>query len=581
MRPNYIKLLSLVTMKKLITSTLLTLFCTVFLFAQDYEIYNISSETGIYSIVPSNIDNGVTSIPYNFSVHTNDPNGMRIFIEPLSQGNECKDCNVTVGSPLITPGQSNFSTVFYLEGGSGLIDELRVKITGVTVNDIKREFSIPVRIFYGEDYPFLYRFRPVNNDLVPTQCLIGEDKINIAYDYYQGADNKGFKMTALPMTRDELSPFYLFDQGSSNPETGEVKTCSFFIAGGKYVGVDSIQLLIQDYAEEITYGSFTIPTNISFGKVIIDNFSIDDIVNNLSLGDFFEVDFSTKVKQNYSSNYWVYFDPMMGDSVIENCSGNDPEIYSLMEPEGTAAYTVDDSYTYADGFRLQILDNEGVHVLGQFIFSEFSNDFRVIHSPIDMKIEWSSPVDYSLSRIGDNVSCEVSLSSTALMDVYVKMTPYEGNDIIAGVEPAYSDEIELSNLEEVISLSTPVNEIAHVTNLLIEVLDADSDEVLLSYMKKANKRFGSLNTDTKETKTDNGFDFSVFPNPSNGRINLDLRSVSGDAMISVYNTLGQLVSEQNLFINEELISLDINNKGLYKVVVRTDEGIGVQTVVVQ
>ena len=568
-------------MKKLITSTLLLLLFNVFTFAQDYEVYDIYSDLGIYSVIPSNANNGITNVSYIFNVSTDDPDGMRIFITPYSQGDMCKDCEVQVGSPLISAGQSSFTTSFWIEGGNGLIDELRVEITGVTLNDIKREFSIPVRIFYGEDYPSFFDFFPYNTEAVANQCLIGEDKVSMAYEYYQGIEDRGFKMTALPMTNGALSPFYLFDKGSANPETGEFKDCSFFIAGGKFVEVDSIQLIIQDYEEEVTYGDFMIPANFFFGKVIIDGFSIDNIVNNLNLGDYFEVDFSTKVKQNYASNYWVYFDPMMGDSVIENCYGNDPEIYSLMEPEGTAAYTVDDTYTYADGFRLQIFDNDGIHVLGQFVFSEFSNNFRVIHSPIDMQIVWTSPMDYSTSRLGDAVTCNISLSSTEAMDVYVRMTPYEGHTIIPDVEPAYSSEFELTDDSELIALSTTVGAVSHVTNLLIEILDADSDEVILSYMKKVNKRFDNLISNVKDVYAENGFDFSVFPNPSSGNVTLDLQSVSGDAMISVYNTLGQLVSEDRTFLNEEQYNLTIDQEGLYKIVVRTADAVGVQTIIIQ
>jgi hypothetical protein len=568
-------------MKKLISSTLFLLLCSITIFAQNYEVFDITSNLGIYSVVPSNKEFGRTEINYDFNTFTDDPDGMRIFITPYSQGSECSDCETVVGSPLVSEGNSITTLKFWIEGGQGLVDELRVKITGITVNDVKREFSIPVRIFYGQDYPEFYNFGTYTEGQIQYQCLIGEDKAYMVYNYKEGVDNRGYKMTAYPMTKGNYSPFYLTNKGSRNPETDEDELCSFFIGGGKFVSVDSIELVIKDYEEDITYGSFIIPANISFGKVIVDGLFFQDVENFLGFGDYFDIEFSTKVKQNYSSNYWVYFDPIMGDSVINNCTGNEPGVYSSMDPEGFAEYTVQDNNTYADGFRLQIWDNDGVDVLGQLDFQGIFNDFRVVHAPVDLEILSTSPVDYSLSRLGDAIYSNISLYSEDAMEVYARMTLYADGLPIEGVETAVSNDIELGDGLEYVSLSTIVDVPTHVTSLLIEVVDENSNDVILSYMRKVNKRVGVLSTQTKEAKLDQQFDFTAYPNPSTGNVYLDLQSITGAAKINVYNSLGQSVYEVKENLNGQTIPLNIEQRGIYKISVKTADKIGVQTIVIQ
>jgi hypothetical protein len=567
-------------MKKLITLPLFLLFASI-TFSQNYEVFDVSSNLGVYSVVPSNLDAGRTEINYNFNVFTNDPDGMRVFITPFSKGSACADCETIVGAPLIGSGNSFLTLKFFIEGGEGHIDEIRVKITGVTLNDIKREFSIPVSIFYGEDFPAFYDFYPYNTGQVPYQCLIGEDKVFMSYEYETGNEDLGHKMTATPMTNGAFSPFYLIDKGSREPEADNIEACSFFIGGGKYVHVDSIEVNITDYEENKNYGSFVIPADISFGKVIIDGFSFEDIENYLGFGDYFQVDFSTKVKQNYASNYWVYFDPLMGDSVIEECYGNDPGIFSNMDPEGAAEFTVDDTYTYADGFRLQVLDDAGDHVLGQFKFQGVFNNFRVVYAPIDLQVLETSPVDRSISRPGDAMFCNVSLQSTEANEVYVRLTPYNFNGPIEGLEPILSEDIELGFGNEIVSLSGPVGIPCHINYYLIEVLDAGTNEILLSYKRKVDKKYEVLLTTDVEDIAFSDLDFNVYPNPSTGKVFIDLQNTSGDAIVSVYNTLGQIVYESEEDLQDDFLAIDLVGKGIYKLVVRTSTELGVKTVLIQ
>jgi hypothetical protein len=64
----------------------------------------------------------------------------------------------------------------------------------------------------------------------------------------------------------------------------------------------------------------------------------------------------------------------------------------------------------------------------------------------------------------------------------------------------------------------------------------------------------------------------VYPNPSNGIINIDFENTSGIKRISVYNTLGQLI--ENIAVNTNLthysFNLNANPKGLYFIGIETN-----------
>ncbi len=66
----------------------------------------------------------------------------------------------------------------------------------------------------------------------------------------------------------------------------------------------------------------------------------------------------------------------------------------------------------------------------------------------------------------------------------------------------------------------------------------------------------------------------VYPNPSNGIINIDFENTDGIKRISIYNTLGQMIESTSVNTNLKHYRVNLNGKpkGLYFIVVETNNG---------
>ena len=71
---------------------------------------------------------------------------------------------------------------------------------------------------------------------------------------------------------------------------------------------------------------------------------------------------------------------------------------------------------------------------------------------------------------------------------------------------------------------------------------------------------------------DESFTVKVFPNPSDGMVNIELNDQSGKVDVSVLSITGQLIS-QDIFDNEKFMKIELpNDDGVYFIVVRTESG---------
>ncbi len=78
--------------------------------------------------------------------------------------------------------------------------------------------------------------------------------------------------------------------------------------------------------------------------------------------------------------------------------------------------------------------------------------------------------------------------------------------------------------------------------------------------------------------------FKIYPNPSSGLINLELNEVATQLEIRVLNNLGQVVNtfkESNTLISSHVIDLKGYSKGIYFVEVKTENGIGIEKVMIE
>ena len=95
---------------------------------------------------------------------------------------------------------------------------------------------------------------------------------------------------------------------------------------------------------------------------------------------------------------------------------------------------------------------------------------------------------------------------------------------------------------------------------------------------------GALVTDIEEPLALQESLFSLFPNPSSGLVNLELKKDVGQLEILVFNGLGQMAyrfSEKEHPASTHILQLTGQPKGIYMVEVRTDKGVGQQKVIIE
>ena len=75
----------------------------------------------------------------------------------------------------------------------------------------------------------------------------------------------------------------------------------------------------------------------------------------------------------------------------------------------------------------------------------------------------------------------------------------------------------------------------------------------------------------------------IFPNPTNGELNIDLTSfLDSSLIINVFNSVGQLIFERKLEANHEIIeSIELSNlaSGIYYLKIKNETSLMESTVV--
>ena len=86
-----------------------------------------------------------------------------------------------------------------------------------------------------------------------------------------------------------------------------------------------------------------------------------------------------------------------------------------------------------------------------------------------------------------------------------------------------------------------------------------------------------------EVNNPNQLAFGVYPNPSNGALNVTLSNHSHNAVIDIYDMQGRIVYHQGGITGSGNILLDLQDleNGTYVLVIRTNEGSGNSRIVIQ
>ena len=75
--------------------------------------------------------------------------------------------------------------------------------------------------------------------------------------------------------------------------------------------------------------------------------------------------------------------------------------------------------------------------------------------------------------------------------------------------------------------------------------------------------------------------FSMFPNPSNGRITLQLPTGVNQAEVSVFDYLGKSLLQKNISVSNNTIDISSLRSGLYFVRIQTDSKVGTKKLIVR
>lgn len=117
---------------------------------------------------------------------------------------------------------------------------------------------------------------------------------------------------------------------------------------------------------------------------------------------------------------------------------------------------------------------------------------------------------------------------------------------------------------------------------MIEVLDAGSNAVLLSYLPQVDIRFGDLSTVLVSGEHVPAVqELKVFPNPTTGAFIIQLDERQQDAELAIFDVLCQLIDRQVVHSTEEELNLELAIPGVYKVVLQSGDYLATQTVIIQ
>jgi PKD repeat protein len=106
---------------------------------------------------------------------------------------------------------------------------------------------------------------------------------------------------------------------------------------------------------------------------------------------------------------------------------------------------------------------------------------------------------------------------------------------------------------------------------------------LPSVIQQPEEKSATVQADVNNNKTSGLPDkrVKIFPNPSNGRFNVELINFEGNSTIIVSNTLGAVVYRLNAVENRNAIELSAMQKGIYFVTVQNGKLISTQKLVIQ
>lgn len=162
----------------------------------------------------------------------------------------------------------------------------------------------------------------------------------------------------------------------------------------------------------------------------------------------------------------------------------------------------------------------------------------------------------------------VSVNNTGTVDLQITSIFFNGDDVFT--TDGVPQPLPVGESVDIVVNFTPLEQIAYAGSLVVETDQAGSLEVPLI-------GDGVWTVGVEDAIANS---INVYPNPSNGQFNIDLGALSGQKVeLTVFDNTGRMMVEQTL--NDNRVSIDGLNAGVYFVSIKTTEGIVTKKVLVQ
>lgn len=217
----------------------------------DHAVYGITWGPDTPNVLP--LDQDATQ---RFSYITREPNGVRIFVRPFTNG-ALTPSYAAHGSPVYPTGGGSASGSFTITSGQPVVDQVRIQMLNADQSVLLFEAFLPVY------YRFKNQTNSVNNITISPDTpniFRYQDNVNLSFNYNTDFPS-GVRIWARPFSGASLSPNYAAHGSVIHPTGSGSATGSFRLTTGPMV-VDKIRIQMWDPDQTVLLFEAFLPVHL-------------------------------------------------------------------------------------------------------------------------------------------------------------------------------------------------------------------------------------------------------------------------------------------------------------------------------
>jgi hypothetical protein len=512
----------------------------------------------------------------NFDYETDDPNGVRIFLLPSENGVYPTEFGNS-GSIAYTGSGSGSASFVQLDPGSGIIDEIEVRVTNEDQSEVYKRFYLPVDFHYGDVAVGNFTF----NEPDRSTFLHGEDLvINFNYEVnYAGP----VIVYVRPFTNGELTSGYVASGSPAFTGSG-VGTSSFHFNAGENVWVDEIRVQITNDDQSILLDEFFVPVNYAWSSVKLTNIDVNFSYDAFPInGDFTEVDMDYET--TVSGGIRIFPRPFTHGDLSPGYSASNSPVYPMSSGPASGSFTFENGNHVVDHIRILVTNADQSATILEYLLPYRLTYGNSLVNDIEL-----CPQTPARMFHGDEVNIHFNGFNDEGEDVRIFSRPMTDGDLTPDYSASGSPLYGGGSFSGGTAYFTINSGDVIVDEIRFEVVRASTDEVLSEFFIPVHYEFGEPDVNSVATTTEwEGKMSDVQPNPASNivRFQLELPQTQ-DVQVYLLNNLGQQVQvvfngkvqgQQSQWIEFEL--MNGLTPGLYYVQVQGAEGVAVKRLVVE